>query len=493
MSFYVSSLFMTRITPEREPMWWEERRSGQSESAEIDMPFSNPVMTDEWAAAEPEPLPAVAPQDASLAALREVKVSGMCKSVWFSPDGRMVAASGDAVLALYDMATGSRLPGPKDFPVNIARSQACPVVNGGKYGFCVGCENSGDVFYFTRPQKTEEPPELAWEVVGHKSPVIGMAFGADGTMVFICYRDGSARAYDTSSGAILHKIALARPAKAGGEGTKPKMTFDDKITAVACSVSGGDQLLACGRNDGVSILRASKKYAEDNQDDSVHQFAGFDSPVSALAFSADGAYKSGDGSRHVMLAAGVDSGDVRLYVQLDSRPLFLPTKANPGRVTALAFSHARAEPLVVVGWQSGQFLVYDAVSTAVITRFEHAGTNNGHAIAFSPSSSIVATGGGSGVHPVLHYAQPMELADARLAAAPPDGTAHDKWWREGSASNNIVAASAAAGRVAVGLDNAIVVYEVATGKQLCEIETKESLDKMQVSHGASLSLHAHLH
>jgi WD40 repeat protein len=229
----------------------------------------------------------------------------MCKSVWFSPDGRVVGASGDGELALYDMATGIRLSGPGRFKANIAKSQACPVIRGGEYGFCVGCENNGDVFYYTGPVQTVQrnytgSPELSWQAEGNNSPTTGMSFSADGEAVFICYRDGTACSFDTSSGKVIHQITLAQAAKSIGTEPKdpdrPSMLFDDKITVVACGVSGGDQLLACGRNDGISILRApqnSRKmqfYADGTKNNS--QFAGFDSPVSALAF---GAYQASHG------------------------------------------------------------------------------------------------------------------------------------------------------------------------------------------------------
>ena len=82
---------------------------------------------------------------------------------------------------------------------------------------------------------------------------------------------------------------------------------------------------------------------------------------------------------------------------------------------------------MVVGWLTGNFLVYDVVSTAIIASYDAPGTNNGHALAFSPHSTVIAAGGGSGVYPVLHYARPMELAHERFAAAKEQHTRGTGW------------------------------------------------------------------
>eukprot|EP01051_Picozoa_sp_SAG22_P011352 SAG22_NODE_1083_length_5646_cov_8.060934_1_plen_560_part_00 len=394
----------------------------------------------------------------SISELRTAQIGGMVKSCWFSPDCNFFGVTGDETIRVYDVSTGA-VVAEKKHRDSIGKSAVSPVQGAdGKLGICVGCVGTGGLFYYTfaagDPDASLAGP--AWETAKKAVPaVLDVVFSGDGSTVFASSKDGKVRVFDTAGGQLVS--------------TLQNTGVHSKIVALAYTSDGtGDALLACGGEDGIHVWRKSDGFAPE----SGSLFAGFKAAVSALDFSEPGAYMDRmEGSRHLMLACGTTDGCVRLYRKLDRRPLFLSRGEQKATVTAIRFSFERNEPLVVAGWQSGQFLVYDVATAAVVARFDHPGTNNGHALAFSPDSVIVAAGGGSEVPPTLHY---VRQSDGGVEAVYPGGG--------DAGSSNIMAAEigSTSHYAVVGIDEDIYVYDYDTKEKLYEIRTAESLDKMQV-------------
>ena len=281
--------------------------------------------------------------------------------VAFSPDGKLLAAAGDAgEVALWDTAS----------------NKLTATLHGEQTGrmFSVAFNPDGSTLATAGADNTI----MLWDVAsraprgapvqGHTAPVHALAFSPDGQLLASGGEDNTVRLWDATSGA-----AIGQPLRGH---TAP-------VRAVSFSSDGA--VLASGSDDGTIRLWDPRSGQQQGQALGGTGADPINSGIAALAFSPDPA--------DPVLAAGVWDGTYQLWDTRQATMRGSPVNVGSTPVAALAFSNKGR--LIVTGSVDGVVRLWRADTGMRLYEWTGQGASI-TSVAISDANSTIASGGSDG-------------------------------------------------------------------------------------------------
>jgi WD40 repeat protein len=227
--------------------------------------------------------------------------SGAVQSVVFSPDGKLLASTGDAYVKLWEVPSG-----------RLVRTLAGHAGSGNAVSFSPNGRliASGAIDKTVRLWDVGTGREIGKPLVGHADAVFDVAFSPDGKVLASAGADARIILWDVLTG------SAKGPPLTGSK---------DAVAAITFSQDG--KRLASAGMDGKVRLWDSRTGRETGPPLSFPFAADSPSTVNDVAFSPDGS---------LVAAAGSDS--IQLWDAVDGRPDGLPLTGHSDVVRALAFS-----------------------------------------------------------------------------------------------------------------------------------------------------------
>ena len=379
--------------------------------------------------------------------LRSVDIDKRFVAFWFAPGGTTFAA-GAKEIYFYDMRSAHK----KLAAARKSMVYACSCSPDGRL-MCIGDEEGYLAVYCIHDATSScsGGEHMLWEK-RLESSVTDAVFSHDGTWIVTITHCGRACVHDVADPSFNGEHILERhgmPFHANGRPNMGGLAVSEKCLAVA----GGKDSIDGDQQDSLRVgLWSVPDFVELAAVELVNAVSALNA-ISSVAFRADGS----------ALAVGTYAGTVRCYpvipdsmnttrllrggqevllrkVHDDSRVIFWRNRTSkfvPGgqlrEVNALAFSNTpgcaravedgeashycshcgrchRPRWLLAAGFETGDFFVYDSLTTARIASFT-LDRSSGTVCEFSPDDSTLAVGGGGSQQIILH----------RLAPASPTG------------------------------------------------------------------------
>ncbi|MGO9257316.1 MAG: WD40 repeat domain-containing protein [Bryobacteraceae bacterium] len=289
----------------------------------------------------------------------------------FSPDGKMLAVSGNREILLHTLdgsAPAQRLPGLSDSILSLAFSRdGSLLVAGGGTPARFGEIQFWDLNLFPKPRGQQPAAKLRRSVMLTGDTVFGVSLSPDATRVAAGCTDNTVRIVDTATGKELDKMGA----------------HENWVLGTVFSVDG-KRVVSVGRDRSAKLTDAATGAFQEN----VNLLRG---ELAAVA-------------RHPSRDVVVIGGEDRIaYVYLMDRPknmkiaddttLIRKLERQNGAIAALAWSPDGKR--IAVAGAAPEVNVYDADTGARVAACT--GHSAGiYSVAFSPDSSTLATGGFDG-------------------------------------------------------------------------------------------------
>jgi WD40 repeat protein len=271
---------------------------------------------------------------------------GLSSEAWgcaFSPDGTVLATTGEGTVLLWDAMTGAPL---RTLTGHRSRVRACAFSPDGTLLASVGLDRT------VRLWDTSDGAARG-TLTGHVSPVECCAFSPDGALLVTSSRDATARIWDPITGDLLHTLT-------GHNGE-----------VWACAVSPDGALLATtGSDRTVRLWRSGTRTL-------VHTLRGHSDSVESCAFSPDGS---------VLATTSVDR-TVRLWDPVTGA-LRRTLTGHTNSVWACAFSPDGT--LLASTSNDGTVRIWDPTTGGAVRTFTGHGSGV-HSCAFAPGGAVLAT------------------------------------------------------------------------------------------------------
>ncbi|MGQ0626647.1 MAG: protein kinase domain-containing protein, partial [Phycisphaerales bacterium] len=371
-------------------------------------------------------------------------------SAAFSPDGtRIVTASGDKTARVWNATTGSSLAELRGHTDVVSSAAFSPD------GMRI-VTASGDM---TARIWDAATGRVQAELKGHSGAVFHVAFSPDGTRIVTASNDSTAREWDTATGRVLTELkghtAQVFSAVFSHDGTRIVTASGDKTARVWDAATGRVQAELRGHTntvfsvafgpDGTRIVTASADFTtrvwNATTGSSLAELTGHTGVVFSAAFSPDG--------RWIVTAS--DDKIARVWdAAMESSVAEL--KGSAGVMRSAAFSPEGR--WIVTASDDKIARVWDAATGSALAELT-GHTSRVFSAAFSPDGTRLVTASGDKTARVWDAATELSVAElkghtseVRSAAFSPDGT-------------RIVTAS---------LDNTARVWDAATGAGLAELK-----------------------
>ncbi len=289
----------------------------------------------------------------------------------FSPDGKMLAVSGNREILLHTLdgsAPAQRLPGLSDSILSLAFSRdGSLLVAGGGTPARFGEIQFWDLNLFPKPRGQQPAAKLRRSVMLTGDTVFGVSLSPDATRVAAGCTDNTVRIVDTATGKELDKMGA----------------HENWVLGTVFSVDG-KRVVSVGRDRSAKLTDAATGAFQEN----VNLLRG---ELAAVA-------------RHPSRDVVVIGGEDRIaYVYLMDRPKNMKIaddttqirklERQNGAIAALAWSPDGKR--IAVAGAAPEVNVYDADTGARVAACT--GHSAGiYSVAFSPDSSTLATGGFDG-------------------------------------------------------------------------------------------------
>ena len=289
----------------------------------------------------------------------------------FSPDGKMLAVSGNREILLHTLdgsAPAQRLPGLSDSILSLAFSRdGSLLVAGGGTPARFGEIQFWDLNLFPKPRGQQPAAKLRRSVMLTGDTVFGVSLSPDATRVAAGCTDNTVRIVDTATGKELDKMGA----------------HENWVLGTVFSVDG-KRVVSVGRDRSAKLTDAATGAFQEN----VNLLRG---ELAAVA-------------RHPSKDIVVIGGDDRVaYIYMMDRPknmkiaddttLIRKLERQNGAIAALAWSPDGKR--IAVAGAAPEVNVYDADTGARVAACT--GHSAGiYSVAFSPDSSTLATGGFDG-------------------------------------------------------------------------------------------------
>ncbi len=332
----------------------------------------------------------------------------------FSPDGRLVATSGDdALVKIWDAGAGYELR-------SLAHIAAARAVAFSPDGSRLAAGAFDGTIKIWDAASGRELHALKSSEQGPRRRVNAVAFSPDGRWLAAGGNDAAVRIWDTTAGAEAQSLK--------GHAAE--------VLSVAFSADG--RRIASGARDGVIKIWDAGGGRE------AASLAGHTGAVSSVAFNSDG---------QRLLSGGADK-TVKLWdvEKREARTL----SGHTGEVLSVAFS-ADGRQLFSAAADKRSVRVWDAATLGEVSKSEDAGAiEKLVGAAFGPDRKVIASSIGDKnvtLRAVAHAGGPGRTLSTRTggvysAAFSPDG----KWFASG------------------GKDNAVKLWETGTGRQLSSVD-----------------------
>jgi WD40 repeat protein len=306
--------------------------------------------------------------------------------VAFSRDGRIVAASGDRAVRLWDVATRKPLA---TISTGRAEPTAFDLAPDG-HAFATGGADGAVRLWSARTRRTTAV------LAGHAGSVNDIRYSPDGRVVASANSGGPVRLWDASTHRALTTLTgLYAPASAmafSPDGTMLATGGNDDKVHLWDTAAGAPLAQLTGHHGGVTTVafqpqghvlasggleRTVRLWSLDRSVLTVHPA----SLVSSVAYSPDGR----------TLAAGTDDGTVRLWDTTTGRMTPILPAAGPAAGPANAIAYSPRGPVLAVG--AGQNVrLWDTTRRRLITTLSPSQPSPViHGLAFSPDGNTLAT------------------------------------------------------------------------------------------------------
>ena len=286
--------------------------------------------------------------------LRSLAHTAPARAVAFSPDGaRLAAGAFDGGIKIWDAATGRELHALKSSDQSSARRRVNALAFSADGRWLAAAGNDAAIRIWDATSGAEAPA-----LKGHAAEVLSVAFSADGRRVASGARDGAIKIWDAAAGSETH-------------------TLTGHAGAVASVAFGGDgrKLVSGGADQTVRLWDVEKRQAR--------TLAGHTGEVLSVAFSTDG---------RQIFSAAADKRSVRVWDAATGSELSKSEDADAiEKLVVAAFSPDRKVVASSVGDKN--------VSLREVARASDTGrtlstrTGGVYGAAFSPDGKWFASGG----------------------------------------------------------------------------------------------------
>ncbi|MBV9229230.1 MAG: TIR domain-containing protein, partial [Chloroflexi bacterium] len=315
---------------------------------------------------------------------------GLINSFLASPDGQILAATGDTGLWVENTTRGT------DVVQLVGDTQGIPPLPNYSYSYpAIAFSPDGKTLASSRcAQYTAQGGGhvctqgriLLWDVASEKPTsrvlisqggiAIGMAFSPDGKTLASSNLDGTVQLWNVASKSLSGQFSIGH--------TQDFFNFSQQQANIAFSPDG--KLLACGNSDGTITLwdTVSQKLVGS-------PLIGHAGGVEQLAFSRDGN----------MLASGSDDKTLLLW-NIERNPpypypVFIPVsqplRGHPGSISSLAFSPDNK--MLASSDTTGAIILWNvAVASSIKQELEY--QNDVHSATFSPDGNVIIAGDDKG-------------------------------------------------------------------------------------------------